>query len=79
MKLSRQREEYEFGKMTPDNESEDGVAKNSKEQELASRKMSEIISREGLEGRWRVTTADERVERVGGMVRRSEMEEGLLY
>ena len=34
---------------------------------------------EGLEGRWRVTTAEERVERVGCMVRRSEMEEGLLY
>ena len=41
--------------------------------------MSEILSLEGFEGRWRVTTADERVERVGCMVRRSEMEEGLLY
>ena len=41
--------------------------------------MSEILSLEGLEGRWRVTTADERVERVDCMVRRSEKEEGLLY
>ena len=41
--------------------------------------MSEILSRERLEGCWRVTTADERVERVGCIVKRSEMEEGLLY
>ena len=56
-----------------------GVVEHSKEQELESRKMSEILSLEGLEGRWRVTTADERVERVGCMVSRSEMDEGLLY
>ena len=38
-----------------------------------------MLSLEGFEGRGRVTTADERVEQVGCMVRRSEMEEGLLY
>ena len=32
-------EEYGVGKMTPENESEDGVVKNSKEQELDSRKI----------------------------------------
>ena len=34
-----------------------------------------------MEGRWGVTTAaaEERIARVGCMVRRSEMEEGLLY
>ena len=32
----------------------------------------------GFEGRGRVTTADERVERVGCMMRRSEMDEGSL-
>ena len=62
-----------------ENESEDGVVGHSKVQALESRKMSEILSLEGFEGRWRVTTANERVERVGCMVRRSEMEEGLLY
>ena len=62
-----------------ESESEVGVVEHSKEQELESRKMSEIFSLEGVEGRWRVTTAEERVERVGCMVRRSEIEEGLLY
>ena len=37
------------------------------------------MSLEGLEGRWRMTTAEERVKRVGFTVRRSKMEEGLLY
>jgi hypothetical protein len=32
-------EEYEFGKMTPENESEDGVIEHPKEQELDSRKI----------------------------------------
>ena len=63
-----------------ESENEDGVVEHSKEQELESRKICpEIFSLEGLEGRWRVTAAEERVERVGCMVRRSEMEEGLLY
>ena len=63
-----------------ENETEDGVVKHSKEQELESRKdLFEIFSLEGLEGRWRVTTAEERVERVGCIVIRSEMDEGLLY
>ena len=56
------------------------AVEHSKEQELESRNtcLSEILSLEGLEGRWRVTTADEWVEQVGYMVRRSEMEERLL-
>ena len=59
------REENELEKN--ENESEDGVVGHSREQELESRKidLSEILSLEGLEGRWKVTTADERVERVG--------------
>ena len=32
-------DEYEFGKMTPENKSEDGVVKNFKEQELDSKKI----------------------------------------
>ena len=32
-------EEYEFGKITPENENEDGVVKNSKEQEHDNRKI----------------------------------------
>ena len=37
-------------------------AVNSREQELGGRRtcMSVILSRDGLEERWRVTTADER-------------------
>ena len=66
--------------MTPENESEDGMVKNFKEQELDSRMICQKIQAErdwkGV-GEWQ--TADERVERVGCMVRRSEMEEGLLY
>ena len=72
------REENEIEKN--ENESEDGVVEHSKVQALESRKIcQEILSLEGFGGRWRVTTADERVERVGCMVRRSEIEEGLLY
>ena len=44
------------------NEHADVWAVNSREQELGSRRMSVILSRDGLEGCWRVTTADERVE-----------------
>ena len=33
-----------------ESENEDGVVEHSKEQELESRKMSEILSLEGLEG-----------------------------
>ena len=39
MKKTVREEEYEFEKMTPENESDDGVVKNSKEQELDSRKI----------------------------------------
>ena len=38
-KKTMREEEYEFGKMKPENESEDGVVKNSKEQELDNRKI----------------------------------------
>ena len=54
------------------------MVEHSKVQELES-DLSEILSLEGFEGRWRVTTADERVERVGCIVRRLQLEEGLLY
>ena len=40
--------------------------------------VSIILNRDGLEGRWRVTTADERVEWVGWILRRSRIEEGCL-
>ena len=44
-----------------------------------SKDLSEISSLEELEGRWRMITADERVEQVGCIMRKSEMEEGLIY
>ena len=62
-----------------ENESEDGVVEHSKVQELECRKMLKSLNLEGFEGPWRVTTADEWVERVGCMVRRSEMKEGVWY
>ena len=41
--------------------------------------LSVILRRDGLEGRWRVTTAEERVDRAFCTVRREDIEEGWLY
>ena len=66
------REENELDK----NESEDGMVENIKEELEVGSSVRHFKPREM---RRRVTTADKRVERVGCMVRRSEMDEGLSY